>query len=302
MYELDTSLMNQLPDWFQQIPDFVELINAEQPSFDTVADEIIAIADNFYFQTMDASAVAQWEEIFDIVANPSTETLEFRQDRVLNRISTKPPFTLAFLYQKLDELIGPNQWTVTMDYPNYTLYIESSAQNQSYATEVAFTINRIKPAHIVYINKPFVKTGLILSETISLSQVEYNYRLGGWGLGLLPFANETSLGVIKTATTPSIQQQLLNDVATFTSGDVASAQINGSIAISELTKSVDENTCTISYSVNPSQTTEITSVSLLDSDGNTLTTSTIYVPVSEESGVVMTHVIPVAEGVNTNGQ
>lgn len=301
MYELDTSLMNQLPDWFQQIPDFVELINAEQPSFDTVADEIIAIADNFYFQTMDASAVAQWEEIFDIVANPSTETLEFRQDRVLNRISTKPPFTLAFLYQKLDELIGPNQWTVTVDYPNYTLYIESSAQNQSYATEVAFTINRIKPAHIVYINKPFVKTGLLLSETISLSQVEYNYRLGGWGLGLLPFANETSLGVIKTATTPSIQQQLLNDVATFTSGDVASAQINGSIAISELTKSVDENTCTISYSVNPSQTAEITSVSLLDSDGNALTTSTIYVPVSEESGVVMTHVIPVAEGVNTNG-
>lgn len=301
MYELDTSLMNQLPDWFQQIPDFVELINAEQPSFDTVSDEIIAIADNFYFQTMDASAVAQWEEIFDIVANPSTETLEFRQDRVLNRISTKPPFTLAFLYQKLDELIGPNQWTVTVDYPNYTLYIESSAQNQSYATEVAFTINRIKPAHIVYINKPFVKTGLLLSETISLSQVEYNYNLGGWGLGLLPFANETSLGVIKTATTPSIQQQLLKDVATFTSGDVASAQINGSIAISELTKSVEENTCTISYSVNPSQTTEITSVSLLDSDGNALTTSTIYVPVSEESGVVMTHVIPVAEGVNTNG-
>lgn len=301
MYELDTSLMSQLPDWFQQIPDFVELINAEQPSFDTVADEIIAIADNFYFQTMDASTVAQWEEIFDIVANPSTETLEFRQDRVLNRISTKPPFTLAFLYQKLDELIGPNQWTVTVDYPNYTLYIESSAQNQSYATEVAFTINRIKPAHIVYINKPFVKTGLLLSETISLSQVEYNYRLGGWGLGLLPFANETSLGVIKTATTPSIQQQLLNDVANFTSGDVASAQINGSIAISELTKSVDENTCTISYSVNPSQTTEITSVSLLDSGGKALTTSAIYVPVSEESGVVMTHVIPVAEGVNTNG-
>lgn len=301
MPQLDTSLLEQLPDWYAQILDYQELCLAEQPSFDAVADEIVAVADNFFFQTMDADAVSQWEQIFDIVADPSTETLEFRRVRVLNRISTKPPYTLAFLYQKLDELIGPGQWTVTVDYPNYTLYIESSAQNQSYATEVAFTINRIKPAHIVYINKPFVKTGLLLSETISLSQVEYNYNLGGWGLGLLPFANETSLGVIKTATTPSIQQQLLKDVATFTSGDVASAQINGSIAISELTKSVEENTCTISYSVTPSQTTEITSVSLLDSDGNALTTSTIYVPVSEESGVVMTHVIPVAEGVNTNG-
>ena len=301
MYELDTSLMNQLPDWFAQILDFQEVMNAEQPSFDALADEIIAVADNFFFQTMDSSAIAQWEGIFNIVANPSTETMDFRRDRVLNRISTKPPFTLAFLYQKLDELIGTNQWTVTVDYPNYTLYIESSALNQSYATEVAFTINRIKPAHIVYINKPYVQTGLLLSETISLSQLEYNYRLGGWGLGLLPFATETSLGVIKTATTPSIQQQLLNDVATYTSGDIASAQINGNIAIFSISKSVSGSTCTVTYTVLPSQAAEITSASLLDSDGNALTTSVIYVPISAESGIVMTHVIPVAEGVNTNG-
>ena len=300
MYELDTSLIDQLPDWFQQIPDFVELINAEQLSFDAVADEIIAVADNFFFQTMDESAVSQWEQIFHISPNPSIETLEFRRTRVMNRISSNPPYTLGFLYQKLDELIGPNQWTVTVDYPNYTLYIESSALNQSYATEVAFTINRIKPAHIVYINKPYVQTGLLLSETISLSQLEYNYRLGGWGLGLLPFATENSMGVIKTATTPSIQQQLLEDVANFTSGDIASAQINGSIAISSINKSVSGSTCTVTYTVLPSQATEITSVSLLDSEGNPLTTSNIYVPV--EQGTILTHRIPVAEGVNSNGQ
>lgn len=300
MYKLDTSLIDQLPDWFQQIPDFVELINAEQPSFDAVADEIIAVADNFFFQTMDESAVSQWEQIFNISPNPSIETLEFRRTRVMNRISSNPPYTLGFLYQKLDELIGPNQWTVTVDYPNYTLYIESSALNQSYATEVAFTINRIKPAHIVYINKPYVQTGLLLSETISLSQLQYNYRLGGWGLGLLPFATENSMGVIKTATTPSIQQQLLEDVANFTSGDIASAQINGSIAISDLNKSVSGSTCTVTYTVLPSQTTEITSISLLDSEGNPLTTSNIYVPV--EQGTILTHRIPVAEGVNSNGQ
>lgn len=194
--------MEQLPEWFGKILDFQEVINAEQPSFDAVADEIIAVADNFFFQTMDESAISQWEQIFNISPNPSIETLEFRRTRVMNRISSNPPYTLGFLYQKLDELIGPNQWTVTVDYPNYTLYIESSALNQSYATEVAFTINRIKPAHIVYINKPYVQTGLLLSETISLSQLEYNYRLGGWGLGLLPFATENSMGVIKTATTP----------------------------------------------------------------------------------------------------
>ena len=80
--------MDQLPDWFAQILDFQEVMNAEQPSFDALADEIIAVADNFFFQTMDSSAIAQWEGIFNIVANPSTETMDFRRDRVLNRIST----------------------------------------------------------------------------------------------------------------------------------------------------------------------------------------------------------------------
>ena len=104
-----------------------------------------------------------WEQVFRIVPNPQVESLAFRRTRVLNRISTRPPYTLGFLYQKLDELIGPGEWKVTVDYPNYTLYIESAAQNQNYATELAFTINRIKPAHIVWVNAPFVRTGLLLS-------------------------------------------------------------------------------------------------------------------------------------------
>ncbi len=299
MYELDTSLMNQLPDWFAQILDFQEVMNAEQPSFDALADEIIAVADNFFFQTMDSSAIAQWEGIFNIVANPSTETMDFRRDRVLNRISTKPPFTLAFLYQKLDELIGPNQWTVNVDYPNYTLYIESSAQNQSYATEVAFTINRIKPAHIVYVNSPYTQSALWMSEEIDLTQRVYNYKLGAWGLGLLPFATENLMGVIKTPEMPSIQSALLNDVATFTSSDIASVKLNGTIDITSLTKQVTGNVCEVSYSVTPAQAETITQAQLLKADGTVLAQSTIFVPVDQ--GTVIKHKILVQEGVTTSG-
>ena len=298
MPQLDTSLLEQLPDWYAQILDYQALMDAEQPSFDALADEIIGVADNFFFQTMDESAVSMWEQIFDIVANPATETLEFRRVRVLNRISTKPPFTLSFLYQKLDELIGPGQWTVNVDYPNYTLYIESSALNQSYATEVAFTINRIKPAHIVYINTPLVRASLLLSESIELSQREYNYNLGAWGLGLEPFADEISLGVIKTPQTPSLTAALLSDVANFTSSDVASARINGTLVISDLSKTVSENTLTITYTMTPTQASEITLVELLKADNTVLASSTIYVPVDQST--ILKHIIPVQEGV-TNG-
>ena len=174
--QLDTGLLSLLPEWYREVLEYQQIARAEETVFDALGVEIEAVLQNFFFQTMDESAVGQWEQIFSISPNPSVEILEFRRARLLSRISTRPPLTLGFLYQKLDELIGAGKWKVTVDYPNYTLYIESAAQNQSYATELAYTVNKIKPAHIVYINKPYVQTGIYLSETIGLAQRVYNYK------------------------------------------------------------------------------------------------------------------------------
>lgn len=298
-YELDTDLLSLLPPWYRAILDYQEIGQTEQAQFEALAAEIVGVADNFFFQTMDENTVSQWEQIFGIIPNPDTESLAFRRARVLNRVSTRPPFTLSFLYQKLDELIGPDIWTVTVDYPNYTLYIESSAENQQYATEVAYTINRIKPAHVVYVNTPYVRTGLLLSETIELSQRVFNYKLGSWGLGVLPFATEQGQGVIKMPATPSIQPALLEQTAGFVSGDIAKARVNGTIEITELTKNVTGSTLTLTYTVAPSQTEAVTKAELLTANGTVLTASTVYVPVS--SATILKHIIPVSEGVTNNG-
>lgn len=296
---LDTDLLALLPPWYRRILDYQEICQTEEAQFEALGEEISAVADNFFFQTMDEGAVSQWEQIFRIIPDPSTETLEFRRARLLNRISTRPPFTLGFLYQKLDELIGPGEWTVTVDYANYTLYIESSAENQQYATEVSYTINQIKPAHIVFVNTPYTKSGVLLSETIELSERVFHYRLGAWGLGVTPFATEQGQGVIKMPSTPSIQPALLAGTANFISGDVASARINGTITIGELAKSVSGSTLTVTYTVPMGQTDAVTQAELLDGEGNVLTSSAVYVPVTAQT--ILKHIIPVAEGVTESG-
>lgn len=296
---LDTDILAQLPLWYREVLDYQQICQTEKEQFDALATEIHSVADNFFFQTMDVSAISQWEQIFDIIPNLTTDTLDFRRARILNRISTKPPFTLGFLYQKLDELIGPNNWTVTVDYPNYTLYIESSAENQLYATEVSYTINHIKPAHIVFINTPYTRSGLLLNETIELSQRIFNYKLGSWGLGILPFASEQEQGVIKMPTTPSVQDELLVDIADFLGTNISTARINGTIPISNLSKSAVNNILTVTYTVTQEQTAQITQADLLDSEGNVLTSSTVYVPVT--ASTIMKHIINVSEGVKSNG-
>lgn len=296
---LDANLLALLPPWYREVLDYQQLCGAEQKQFDALAMEINAVADNFFFQTMDASAVALWEQIFGIIPNPQTETLDFRRVRALNRVSTRPPYTMAFLRQKLDELIGPGSWTVSMDYPNYALSIESSAENQFYAGEVAYTIGKIKPAHIVFKNTPYLRGGLLLSERIGYDKRVYQYRLGAWGLGVSPFAIQEEGGTVKMPSTPSIQPALLNATAHFVSGDAAKARLNGEIIVEALTKTVSGSTLTITYEIGPDQADAVTKAELLDAQGTVLTSSAVYVPIAGPT--IMKHVVPIAEGEKTNG-
>ena len=291
MWQLDTDLLRYLPPWFRRILDFQEICKAESAQMEALAAAINAVADNFFFQTMDEGAVSTWEKIFGIVPNPQTETLDFRRERVLNRVSMQPPFTLGFLYQKLDQIIGKGKYEIHVDYPNYTLYILSSAENQSYATEVSYTVGRIKPAHIVFINQPFVANKLTLGETVALSALVWQYRLGSWGLGLTPFVLTEDKEVVVVPSNYSVQQELLEDTAKAIPPNVASARINGSIVISSLDRTTVGNVAQVQYTVTAEQTSLVTQIELLDSDGNVLTTSPVYVPVTEDS--IFTHKIQV---------
>lgn len=298
--DLDIILLEQLCPWYRKILDYQEICRTEQACFDALAELIRGVADNFFFQTMDGTAIAQWEEIFHIIPNPVREHLEFRRARVLNRISLRTPFTLGFLYQRLDELIGPGLWKVTVDYPNYTIYIESSGKNQLYASEVAITIGKIKPAHIVYVNTPVIETGLLLSETLEqMDDFTWNYHLGTWALGELPFATEGNKEMMKMPETPSIQPVLLKRAANFVAKDVAAARVNGNIIITALAKSIAGSTLSVVYPAPAEAGEAVTKVELLDAEGTVLTDSTVYIPLLTETWIK--HTIPVKEGVTGDG-
>lgn len=281
MIEINTGLMELLPEFYADIKDYQQILATEETELEQLATFINAVHDNFFVQTIDEAAASDWEELLGI-ANTEGTSLEFRRTRILNRITIKPPFTLKFLYQKLDELIGEGKWSVAVDYDGYTLYVESSAASQEYATEVAFTINHIKPAHIVYINRPLISEVLVINETIHASYLTYNYKLGSWSLGSDPFSLRGEENLYKLANERSLTSDLLSDVATYVSGDIASARLNDTLVITDLTKSVSENILTVTYAVPAAQTTAITKIELLDGDGNVLTTSTVYIPLSSE--------------------
>lgn len=291
----ETDLCQYWPRWFREILDFQALCQTEGEELRVMAMFMERVHQNFFVQTMDEATTADWEAIFHIVPNPVTETLSFRRDRILNRLSMHPPFTLTFLYQRLDALFGPGNWEVEVDYPNYTVYIEAAVEDQQYFSEMSITMDIIKPCHIVYISRPRVAGNFLLSESIVRTIGEWNYILGGWELGALPFFSGTEEEIIKMATQPSIQQAFLDQAATFVVGDIQSVRINGDIIITALSRSTVGNVGSVGYRVLREQTEEVNLIELLDKAGTVLASSAVYVPIAEET-VAFRHAFTVKEG------
>lgn len=250
---------------------------------------------NQFILTADEETISVYEKMFSILANPTTETLQFRRERILNRMSLQPPFTMRWLQNKLDGIIGVGKWNAYVDYANRTLYIESFVVNQQWFNELRITINRIKPCNLVFVNKPLIMADVVANETIVSATQHYNYILGQWQLGQEPFATTDSEEVIKLPIVKSINPNLLADIASFSATDVVAVRLNGSVKLSNFTTKAGQGTTTIvEYEVKPAQASEITQIELLGTGDRVLTASAVYIPVTE--AVICKHSINFKEG------
>ena len=286
-------------DLFPSVYDGVLEISVLSETDDVLLDRALAKLEraqlNQFILTADEETISVYEKMFSILANPTTETLQFRRERVLNRMSLQPPFTMRWLQNKLDEIIGVGKWNAYVDYANRTLYIESFVVNQQWFNELRITINRIKPCNLVFVNKPLIMADVVANETIVSAAQHYHYILGQWQLGQEPFATTDSEEVIKLPSVNSINPNLLADVASFSATDVVAVRLNGSVKLSNFTTKAGQGATTIvEYEVKPAQASEITQIELLGTGDRVLTASSVYIPVTE--AVICKHSINFKEG------
>ena len=290
---------NSTRDLFPSVYDGVLEISVLSETDDVLLDRALAKLEraqlNQFILTADEETISVYEKMFSILANPTTETLQFRRERVLNRMSLQPPFTMRWLQNKLDEIIGVGKWDAYVDYANRTLYIESFVVNQQWFNELRITINRIKPCNLVFVNKPLIMADVVANETIVSATQHYNYVLGHWQLGQKPFITIDPEEVIKLPIVKSINPNLLADIASFSATDVVAVRLNGSVKLSDFTTKAGQGTTMIvEYKVKPAQVREITQIELLGTGDRVLTASAVYIPVAE--AVICKHVINFKEG------
>lgn len=181
-----------------KIRDFRELAKTEDIELRLVEGAINQLFDDQFVMTSGIEAIKRREKMLGIQADPTTESLEFRKKRILNRYQTKPPFTIRYLQQQLDFLVGKDRAVAEVDVQNFILTITAAIDNAQIFKEVQHTVDIIKPANLTYQHETAVYDDINLEEHISKREMTRKTRLGTtWRLGVVPFADLGSEVVIK---------------------------------------------------------------------------------------------------------
>ena len=285
------------PNFERDIFEFKEIARVEDSELTTAEGQFEKVMNNQFVLTADVDGLAMFEKLYSIVPD-ATDTLDFRRERILQRIQLQPPFTLRFLKHQLDKIIGAGKYTVTVDPDKYEMTIDSAAQNQAYAQEVAIIVGKIKPANIVFVSRPLVVDGVLENEVILNIPLQFNYRLGTWwNLGQKPFKSRGNAEVIKMASVKSLQDSLLNESAGFIESIINKIIVNEDVEVTEfVTKQVSGNAVVLEYNVNNQMgVNAINRLRVCKADGTVLTDVNVYVPVIGET--LVNHKISVKEGI-----
>lgn len=182
-------ILKYWPEIYWEIDDFVALAPAESSEVEDMDKAVNQLFDDQFVMTSSPQAIERREKMLKIQADPSTESLDFRKKRILNRYQTKPPFTLRWLQRQLNELVGAGLVIVNVDVQNFILYVKADIDDAAVFKEVNHTVLTVKPANLIYNQQTQIDEGITLQENIYKSSLDRRTGLSTtWQLGISPFA------------------------------------------------------------------------------------------------------------------
>ncbi len=191
-------LLKYWPELLQQLTELKEIAKGENPEIVELWENLDRALNNQFVLSSTIKGIERLEKILGIVANPQRDTLDFRKKRIINRYTTIPPFTIRYLQEKLDFLVGERKAIASIDIENFILSVEIAIQEASLFKEVERTVYMMKPANIVYNQETSINEMISLEEGIIKNTLDRQTRLGTtWSLGRTPFGEKQETVVVK---------------------------------------------------------------------------------------------------------
>lgn len=143
-------LMVLLPDWFKRVEEFKQIMRIEGKTLDELEADIKRVYKNHFIKTADQEIISDYETWMEI-RRQACETLDYRRERVLQKLNTVPPFTIWFFRDRLDWILGKDGYTLSVDSSICLLQICIMTDRAGAVDMVFELVLDVVPAHMCVI-------------------------------------------------------------------------------------------------------------------------------------------------------
>lgn len=134
------------PRCLQELIEFDQIANAEQPEFEMAVSDVRNAADDFFLVSLTEYGCQRWEAILGLSVAPG-DTLQERRERILIRYLDQLPYTYRTLLKYLSTV--SEDFSVTLDENAYDLLVRIRLEGYSQRDALVATLGQMIPANLV---------------------------------------------------------------------------------------------------------------------------------------------------------
>jgi hypothetical protein len=156
-------LIDYLPPYMQEYTEMREIMNAEQPEFDSLwsACERV-LADQFILDATEYG-VMRWESMLKITPK-GTDSLDVRKFRILTRLNQELPYTMTKLKEALTTLCGADGFSIDLQADKYHIDVKLALGHHSSYQAVVDLLNKMIPANLTQYVKVMYNTNSMVKK------------------------------------------------------------------------------------------------------------------------------------------
>jgi hypothetical protein len=143
-----TDLAKYYPIIYKGVLETDQLVATENKLFEEVEQLTLEVEQNQFILTANARGLAVYENMLNIIANPQSDSIQFRRERIINRLSTAPPFTIRELRNKLDQLLGEDNYIIDLVHREYKFNLTTFIGEYGKLDEMLRTLFVILPVNL----------------------------------------------------------------------------------------------------------------------------------------------------------
>jgi len=161
-------LIEYLPNFMKDIKELQELFDTEDIEVKKLKGEIEKIFSEIIVKTAKSYGLDRYEKIYQI--NTKSDLLEIRRLKILSKMNDKESFTYKWLDNKLKQLVGENNYKISIEYNNYRIIISIACLFCNIADTLKRELNKSLPVNLIIQVNLFSNCNLYLAGIVHQKQ------------------------------------------------------------------------------------------------------------------------------------